>query len=55
MKKLMLFVTVFCFLISNVQAQCNSSKKSNYKKTANYQHQTNDVVDIAISSDCILR
>ena len=47
----MLLATVFCFLISNVQAQCNSSKKSNHKKTANYQHQSNDVVDIAISSD----
>ena len=51
MKKLILLTAVFCFVISNVQAQCSSSKKSNYKKTSNYQHQSNDVVDIAISSD----
>ena len=51
MKKLMLLAAVFCFLISNVQAQCNSSKKSHYQQTSNYQNQSNDVIDIAISSE----
>lgn len=51
MKKLMLVVAVFGFFISNVQAQCSGSKKSYSKKTSNYQHRSNDVVDIAINSD----